>query len=189
MNEKLRKLRKGSPDDWPSLALLEFTVALARAMKAKDMKQKDLADALGVSPPYISSVMSGNENLTVEQMSRLAAAVGGSLHLTIAPQGLYIKWVEDTPEAAAEAEISPSLHSREATLNIPVEFPVAAPLPEVINRRLGVERLAQVPSTGAAAPNASRPAQHPPRFAKRPAAPSPIRRSVNLLDQGRGIYQ
>ena len=41
------------------------------------MKQSDLAKILGASPPYISSVMSGNENLTAEQMSRLAEAVGG----------------------------------------------------------------------------------------------------------------
>jgi len=90
---------KGSADDWPSLALLEFTVALARAMKANDMKQSDLAKILGVSPPYISSVMSGNENLTVEQMSRLAEAVGGSLHVTIAKKGVRIHWVEDDLEA------------------------------------------------------------------------------------------
>lgn len=102
MKEQLRKLKNGSPENWPALALLEFTVALARAMKVKGMKQKDLAKALDVSAPYISSVMSGNENLTVEQMSRLAEAAGGSLHLAIAPKGLYIRWVEDTLEDTAE---------------------------------------------------------------------------------------
>ncbi|HEX7182062.1 MAG TPA: helix-turn-helix transcriptional regulator [Thermoanaerobaculia bacterium] len=101
MSKKQRRLGKGAPDDWPSLPLLEFTVALARAMKAKgDMKQKDLAETLGVTPPYISSVMSGNENLTIEQMSRLAEAVGGSLHVTIADKGVRIRWVEDTLDTA-----------------------------------------------------------------------------------------
>lgn len=107
MNEKHHRLKKGTPDDWPSLALLEFTIALARAMKAnKEMNQKALADTLGVSPPYISSVMSGNENLTIEQMSRLAEAAGGSLHITIAPRGLRIRWIEDAAQAAREAEVS-----------------------------------------------------------------------------------
>ena len=36
MSEKPLRMRKGSADDWPSLALLEFTVALARAMKANE---------------------------------------------------------------------------------------------------------------------------------------------------------
>ena len=107
MKQKLRTLRKGSPDDWPTLALIEFTVALARAMKASgNMKQKDLAEKLGVSRPYISSIMSGNENLTIEQMSRLAAAVGGSLHVTIAPRGLWVKWAEDVLEAPQEPAIT-----------------------------------------------------------------------------------
>jgi transcriptional regulator with XRE-family HTH domain len=102
MSENPRRMEQGSASDWPSLPLLEFTVALARAMKANnDMKQKDLAKIMGVSPPYISSVMSGNENLTVEQMSRLAEAAGGSLHITIAEKGARIRWVEDTLEEAA----------------------------------------------------------------------------------------
>jgi len=99
MSEKPGRMGKGSADDWPSLALLEFTVALARTMKANGMKQSDLAKILGVSPPYISSVMSGNENLTAEQMSRLAEAVGGSLHITIAKKGVPVRWVEDALEA------------------------------------------------------------------------------------------
>jgi len=43
--------------------------------------------------------MSGNENLTIEQMSRLAEAAGGSLHVTIAPQGVRIRWEEDVLRA------------------------------------------------------------------------------------------
>ncbi len=99
MSAKPHQMGKGSADDWPSLALLEFTVALARTMKANGMKQSDLAKILGVSPPYISSVMSGNENLTAEQMSRLAEAVGGSLHITIAKKGVRVRWVEDALES------------------------------------------------------------------------------------------
>jgi transcriptional regulator with XRE-family HTH domain len=108
MNDQVNRLKKGSPDDWPSLALMEFTMALAQAMKASgDIKQKDLADKLGVSPPYISSIMAGNENLTVEQMSRLAEAVGCSLHVTMAQKGLRIRWIEDTL-AEEKTEAAPS---------------------------------------------------------------------------------
>lgn len=99
---KAGRLEKGAPTDWPSLALLEFTVALARAMKTNDMKQADLAKALGVSRAYISSVMAGNENLTVEQMSRLAEAAGGALHLTVAEEGRLVRWVEDALEDAGQ---------------------------------------------------------------------------------------
>jgi transcriptional regulator with XRE-family HTH domain len=184
MKAQSRRLKKGAPDEWPSLSLLEFTIALARIMKANgDLKQKHLADLLGVSPPYISSVMAGNENLTVEQMSRLAEAAGGSLHLTIAPRGSYIRWVEDTLEETREAPISPSLHRREAMITIPMDYPLSTPQIEVDRCRSG-ER-----PTRAAAPNVSRlarPASH--IVMSGVGVPLPPRRSVNLLDQsGRHI--
>jgi transcriptional regulator with XRE-family HTH domain len=146
MTEKLRRLEKGGrPIDWPSLALLEFTVALARMMKANgDMKQKDLAERLGVSPPYISSVMSGNENLTVEQMSRLAEAAGGSLHLTIAPRGLYIRWVEDTLAAAPETMMISRVHSQETALSIPPSYPLSPPI-EMLRRYRDPEQQSPIP--------------------------------------------
>jgi transcriptional regulator with XRE-family HTH domain len=127
MNVKRQRLNKGTADDWPSLALLEFTVALARTMKASQMNQKALAEALGVSAPYISSVMSGNENLTVEQMSRLAEAAGGSLHVTIAPKDLRIRWVEDNlGETATDMPTRFLLQDREVLMSEPRHSPESA---------------------------------------------------------------
>jgi DNA-binding transcriptional regulator YdaS (Cro superfamily) len=96
---------EGSVDDWPSLALLEFTTGLARMMKAqaKPMNQAQLAREMGVSAPYISSVMSGNENLTIEQMSRLAAAVDCTIHIAVVRKDLRVRWIEDTLEPCANA--------------------------------------------------------------------------------------
>src|SRR5579864_743901 len=96
---------KGSADDWPSLALLEFTTGLARMMKAraKPMNQAQLARAMDVSAPYISSVMSGNENLTIEQMSRLAAALDCMIHIAVVEKDLRVRWIEDTLETCANA--------------------------------------------------------------------------------------
>jgi len=96
---------EGSVDDWPSLALLEFTTGLARMMKAraKPMNQAQLARAMDVSAPYISSVMSGNENLTLEQMSRLAAAVDCAIHIAVVKKDLRVRWIEDNLDTCADA--------------------------------------------------------------------------------------
>ena len=100
-----RGMGTGSVDDWPSLALLEFTIGLARMMKAraKPMNQAQLARAMSVSAPYISSVMSGNENLTIEQMSRLAAAVDCTIHIAVVKKDLRVRWIEDTLDSCAKA--------------------------------------------------------------------------------------
>lgn len=97
---KPKRIEKESVNDWPSLALLEFTVGLARAMRAKGNKitQAQLAKALGVSAPYVSSVMSGNENLTVEQMSRFAAALNCAIHIAVVEKDLRVRWIEDIIE-------------------------------------------------------------------------------------------
>ncbi|HVT17475.1 MAG TPA: helix-turn-helix transcriptional regulator [Thermoanaerobaculia bacterium] len=102
MKTKRNGMRKGSVNDWPSLALLEFTVGLARMMRAREkpMNQAQLARALKVSAPYISSVMAGNENLTVEQLSRLAAAVDCTIHIAVVKKDLRVRWVEDSLTAA-----------------------------------------------------------------------------------------
>jgi transcriptional regulator with XRE-family HTH domain len=99
-------LESGTVDDWPSLALLEFTVGLARLMKANDLSQAALARRLNVSRPYISSVMSGNENLTAENMARLAAAAGGALHIAVTERDEHVRWVQDVAPAA---ELAPDL--------------------------------------------------------------------------------
>ena len=90
-------MAKGGEARLSSLALLEFTIGLARRMqdRARPVSQAQLARLLGVSAPYISSVMSGLENLTVEQMSRLAAALGCAIHIAVVPKGIRVRWIED----------------------------------------------------------------------------------------------
>jgi transcriptional regulator with XRE-family HTH domain len=101
------RLGKGSVNDWPSLPLLEFTVGLARLMKAKDnLSQADLARRLEVRPPYISSVLSGNENLTIESMSRIAAALDGEIHIAVAEKGEKVRWERDV---LSDSEQAPDL--------------------------------------------------------------------------------
>jgi transcriptional regulator with XRE-family HTH domain len=102
-----RKLARGSVDEWPSLPLLEFTVGLASLMKARgNLSQADLARLLGVRPPYISNVLSGNENLTVENMSRIAAALNGEIHIAITEKGERVRWEKDE---LSELERAPDL--------------------------------------------------------------------------------
>src|SRR5256885_10300178 len=49
------------------------------ALEAKDMSQKALAEAIGVSPQYINKLVKGGENLSLETISKLEDALGISL--------------------------------------------------------------------------------------------------------------
>jgi len=131
---KRGKLARGSTNDWPSLPLLEFTVGLARLMSTKgNLSQAELARRLNVRPPYISSVLSGNENLTVESMSRIAAALGGEIHIAVTEKGEQIRWERDV---LSELERAPDLSLERGG--------AATQRPDVVRRPMTQPRAASV---------------------------------------------
>ncbi|WP_144822390.1 helix-turn-helix domain-containing protein [Marinobacter piscensis] len=93
LKEKIRK----SEGYWVEKSKLDFTGALFAQMKSKGMTKSALARKLGLSAPYISRVMAGDENLTIESMVKLASSVGGRLHIHISDQHNKVDWIECTP--------------------------------------------------------------------------------------------
>jgi transcriptional regulator with XRE-family HTH domain len=55
-------------------------------MEANEISRSELARRLGVSPAYITKVLRGNINFTLDSMVRLARAAGGEVSLQIAPK-------------------------------------------------------------------------------------------------------
>jgi transcriptional regulator with XRE-family HTH domain len=85
---------------WSELAFLSFTEDLLKMM-GNDVSQAELARRVGVSRGYISRVFRGTENLTLETMTKLALAVGGSVRLGVAPLARTIHR-SDVPSAGDE---------------------------------------------------------------------------------------
>jgi transcriptional regulator with XRE-family HTH domain len=52
---------------------------LAALEDSETVNQKILAEKIGVSPQYISKVVSGNENLTLETIAKISEALGVEL--------------------------------------------------------------------------------------------------------------
>ena len=63
----------------PSPARLTFGKKLRAIRRAKDMTLEDLSEASGVNWSYISQVESGQRNIAVDNMWRLAQGVGVEL--------------------------------------------------------------------------------------------------------------
>ena len=62
-------------------AKLQLSELICDLRKSKNMSQKDLGDAIGVSQPYIAKIEDGEENLTVETIVKLLTALHVSLQL------------------------------------------------------------------------------------------------------------
>lgn len=90
----LREKIRNSEGYWVERAKHDFTAALHQVMKRKRISKAALARKLGISAPYVSRVMSGDENLTIESMVKFARAVDGQLHLHISDQRSRVSWFE-----------------------------------------------------------------------------------------------
>jgi len=66
--------------------ILDFTEGLHNIMEANGITRSDLARRLGVSPAYITKVLRGNVNFTVDSMVRLVKAAGGEISVQVAPK-------------------------------------------------------------------------------------------------------
>ena len=76
---------------WSEPAFLSFTEDLLRLM-GDQVSQAELARRVGVSRGYISRVLRGLENLTLETMTKLALGVGASVRIHVAPTDRVTRW-------------------------------------------------------------------------------------------------
>ena len=68
---------------------LELSELIYDLRKVKKMSQKELADSIGVSQPYIAKIEDGEENLTIETIVKLLAALNTRLRLKPEKRGKY----------------------------------------------------------------------------------------------------
>jgi len=71
---------------WVGSLILDFTEGLHKLMEANGISRSELARRLGVSPAYITKVLRGNVNFTLDSMVRLVRAAGGEVSLQVAPK-------------------------------------------------------------------------------------------------------
>jgi ribosome-binding protein aMBF1 (putative translation factor) len=53
----------------------KIALRILRALRERDMSQRDLAEKMGVSPQYINKILKGSENLSLETISTFGKAL------------------------------------------------------------------------------------------------------------------
>lgn len=81
-------------DFWQQWLISDFTEELARRMDVLRMSRTAFAEKIGSTPPYVTRVLRGEENLTAATMSKLARAVGSVVRAHLAPLGTYSVWLD-----------------------------------------------------------------------------------------------
>ena len=87
----LNKLTEGKVSNWHEKAewrrrnanwlnkSAQIAVSVLEQLRIMEMSQKELADAMGVTPQYVNKIVRGNENLTLETICKLESILGISL--------------------------------------------------------------------------------------------------------------
>lgn len=79
---------------WVEDAKIGFALEMERQMKRQGINKRGVAMRLETSPAYITKVLRGDANVTIESMARLARAAGGDLHIHVAPRASRVRWLD-----------------------------------------------------------------------------------------------
>lgn len=94
---------RSHPEYGVETAIVEFTEEIVRIMDERGVTRADLARRLQVSPAYVTKVLRGDANFTLETMVRISKVLGAKLEFHFAPEGAQTRWMDllqSTPEQA-----------------------------------------------------------------------------------------
>ena len=76
---------EGSPDLLAQQLLIDLMEQVVGFMDTQGLRNKDLAEKLGVSRSYVTRLLEGQPNLTVKSLAGLATALGCSVNISLRP--------------------------------------------------------------------------------------------------------
>lgn len=109
-NQMAAEARK-SVGYWAELPIFEFTEDICRLMDEQGVSKAELARRLGTSRAYVTKLLGGDANFTLQTMTRVAMALGAAVHIHVAPQAANVRWRESAPRrsgTSTEADLSGS---------------------------------------------------------------------------------
>ena len=75
----------------------KIALKILRALRERDLSQKDLAKKMGVSPQYINKILKGSENLSLETISTFGNALSIDLFSAFSENRVSIDELDTIP--------------------------------------------------------------------------------------------
>lgn len=79
---------------WTELALLEFSEDVIARMEHLGMSRSELAQRIDSSPAYVTKILRGSSNFTLQSMVKISRAVGCELRTHLQPAGMESHWFD-----------------------------------------------------------------------------------------------
>lgn len=98
-------------------AILDFTEQVVARMGTANVSKSEFAKQLGVKPSYVTKLLSGSNNYTLETMVKVATALNSEVRIFLQPAGADTRWIE-TKLAQKLKEISHSPEGIAASFSV-----------------------------------------------------------------------
>ena len=102
-------------------AITDFTESMFARMEELDVSKMELSGRLKCRPSYISKVLRGGTNFTLESMVKIALALDSELSVKLVPKLAVEKWPEIFETLPGGAALRPSFDWARASKNM-VEY-------------------------------------------------------------------
>ena len=79
---------------WVEGVILEFTEDMVNRMEEQGVSRSELARRIGVSPAYITKILRGSTNFTLDTMVKVARALDCELRCHLQPDGAETRWFD-----------------------------------------------------------------------------------------------
>ena len=76
---------EAQPEFWTERAIIRMAEEIHRELNRQGLTRAELARRLGFSPAYVTKILRGNANFTLESMVKIARALGAELRISLDP--------------------------------------------------------------------------------------------------------
>jgi transcriptional regulator with XRE-family HTH domain len=94
---------QSSVDYWADGPITEFIEDVWRLMEEQKVSRAELARRLGTSRAYVTKLLGGNANFTLQTMAKVAMALGAQVHVHVADREALTRWIDEIPAGKEEA--------------------------------------------------------------------------------------
>ena len=101
LQDILRKARQGQSYKREKI-VLALTEEMITLMHQQGINKSALAERLGTSKPYITKIMSGSANFTLDSMIQIADALGSELSIHLTGKDCDTLWIDARKETASK---------------------------------------------------------------------------------------
>ena len=94
---------QSSVNYWVDVPITEFAEDVWRLMEEQKVSRAELARRLGTSRAYVTKLLGGNANFTLQTMTKVAMALGAQVHVHVADRDALTRWIDEMPAQKEQA--------------------------------------------------------------------------------------